>query len=35
MNEPNGRDLLRTLIQLYAEQENVKIDYIIEEGERK
>lgn len=35
MNEPNGKDLLRTLIQLYAEQEGVKIKYIIEEGERK
>ena len=35
MNEPNGKDLLATLIKLYAEQEGVKIEYIIEEGERK
>lgn len=25
MKEPNGADLLRTLIKLYAEQEGVKI----------
>ena len=25
MQKPNGADLLRTLIKLYAEQENVKI----------
>ena len=31
MKEPNGIDLLRTLIDLYAEQEGVKITYHIEE----
>ena len=35
MKKPNGKDLLATLIKLYAEQEGVKIKYIIEEGERK
>lgn len=35
MKEPNGKDLLATLIKLYAEQEGVKINYIIEKGERK
>jgi hypothetical protein len=34
MKEPNGRDLLATLIRLYAEQEGVKIKYIIEEKEK-
>lgn len=27
MNEPNGKDLLKTLIELLADQENVKIQY--------
>ena len=31
MNEPNGRDLLGILIELYAEQEGVKITYEIGE----
>ena len=31
MNEPNGVDLLRTLIDLLAEQEGVKIEYQIEQ----
>lgn len=31
MKEPNGRDLLAKLVELYAQQENVKIKYIIEE----
>lgn len=35
MNEPNGRDLLATLIKLYAEQEGVNIKYIIEGAETK
>lgn len=30
MNEPKGVDLLRTLIDLYAEQEGVKIEYTVE-----
>ena len=30
MNEPNGRDLIKLLIELYAEQEGVKITYEIE-----
>ena len=30
MNEPNGKDLLATLIELLADQENVKIKYEIE-----
>lgn len=29
---PSGKDLLATLIELYAEQENVKIKYEIEGG---
>ena len=29
MKEPNGIDLLKTLIDLYAEQEGVKITYEI------
>ena len=33
MKEPNGKDLLATLIKLYAEQEGVKITYEIEETE--
>ena len=31
MKKPNGRDLLAKLVELYARQENVKIEYIIEE----
>ena len=31
MNAPSGRDLLATLIELLADQENVKITYEIEE----
>lgn len=31
MNQPKGTDLLRTLIELLAEQEGVKIEYIIKE----
>ena len=30
MKEPKGTDLLRTLIELYAEQEGVKIKYQVE-----
>jgi hypothetical protein len=30
MKEPNGTDLLRTLIDLLADQEGVKIKYILE-----
>jgi len=30
MKEPNGIDLLRTLIDLYAEQNGVKIKYQLE-----
>ena len=36
MKEPNGKDLLRTLVDLYARQEGVKITYQIEtKGENK
>ena len=31
MKEPRGIDLLRTLIELYADQEGVKITYQLEE----
>ncbi len=34
MKEPRGVDLLAKLIELYAEQEGVKIKYIIEEKEK-
>lgn len=33
MKKPNGADLLRTLVDLLAEQEGVTIKYTIEEGE--
>lgn len=32
MKEPRGADLLATLIDLLADQEGVKIEYIIEES---
>ena len=35
MKEPNGADLLRTLIKLYAEQEGVTITYEIEDKEKQ
>lgn len=36
MKEPTGKQLLETLIKLYAEQEGVKISYKIEEkGEKE
>lgn len=35
MKEPKGVDLLKTLIELYAEQEGVKIKYVIEEKEKQ
>lgn len=31
MKEPKGTDLLKTLIDLLADQEGVKIKYVIEE----
>lgn len=31
MKEPKGKDLLATLIDLLAEQEGLKIKYVIEE----
>ena len=31
MNAPSGRDILATLIELLADQENVKIKYELEE----
>lgn len=34
MKEPTGTDLLRTLIDLYANQEGVKITYQIETKEK-
>jgi hypothetical protein len=35
MKEPNGKDLLATLITLLADQEGVKIEFEIEGIERK
>lgn len=35
MNEPNGADLLKKLIDLYARQEGVKITYRIETKEKE
>lgn len=35
MKEPSGKQLLETLIKLYAEQEGVKIKYVIEEKEKQ
>jgi hypothetical protein len=35
MNEPNGIDLLATLLDLYADQEGVKITYQIETKEKE
>lgn len=35
MKEPKGIDLLKTLIDLLADQENVKITYRIETKEKK
>lgn len=32
MEEPNGKDLLETLISLLAEQEGVKITYELEQA---
>ena len=34
MKEPNGKDLLATLIKLLEEQEGVKINYVIETKEK-
>lgn len=34
MKEPNGKDLLAKLIELYADQEGVKIKYEITEKEK-
>lgn len=34
MKEPNGKDLLATLIKLLEDQEGVKIKYIIEERKK-
>ena len=33
MNAPSSRDILATLIELLADQENVKITYELEEKE--
>ena len=33
MTAPSSRDLLATLIELLADQENVKITYELEEGD--
>lgn len=35
MNAPSSRDLLATLIELLADQENVKITYEFSEKENK
>ena len=35
MKKPNGEDLLKTLIKLYAAQEGVKIKYEIIEKEKE
>ena len=32
--EPTGKDLMRLLVKLLAEQEGVKIEYIVERGQR-
>lgn len=34
MNEPNGKDLLKTLIELLADQEGVKIQYELTGSEK-
>lgn len=34
MNEPNGKDLLKTLIDLLADQEGVKIQYELTGSEK-
>ena len=31
MNKPSGKQLLETLLKLLADQEGVKIEYLIEE----
>ena len=33
MKEPRGIDLLKTLIELYADQKGVKITYTLVDGE--
>ena len=33
MNKPKGIDLMRTLIELLADQEGVEIGYTIEQGD--
>lgn len=35
MKKPNGVDLLKTLIKLYADQEGVKITYQIKESKKE
>ncbi len=35
MSHPSSRDLLATLIELLADQENVKITYEFDEKEKK
>lgn len=35
MKEPRGIDLLKTLIELYADQTGVKITYTLVDGEEK
>ena len=35
MNTPNGAEILRTLIELYAKQEHIKIHYHIEKENKK
>ena len=34
MSKPNGDQILATLVKLLAEQENVKITYRVEKGEK-
>ena len=34
MSKPNGEQILATLVKLLAEQENVKINYRVEKGEK-
>lgn len=34
MKEPNGKDLLKTLVKLLAEQEGLKIECEITEGKK-
>lgn len=34
-NTPTGEQILHSLIKLYAEQENIKVEYTIERGKHE